>query len=136
MEKVSVNIAFDNQYPDFLTLRIKGDVRIGTLGPLEQNLENIYPVCKGKKVLFDLTGADFVSSSGWSLLLAACKRIVEKGGRFLLTGMNPEVRNAFEILEFQEFMENYPTPVDAFQESLKEELFLRGRSFPPQEPGF
>ncbi len=125
MKPVSVQIAYDNQYPDFITLRIEGEIRIGTLEPIEKNLENIYPVCKGKKVLFDLTGVTFVSSTGWSMFLTACKRIVEEGGRFLLTGMNTEVHDAFELLEFQEFMENYPTPAAALQEALEEDLLLR-----------
>lgn len=82
MKPVSVQIAYDNQYPDFITLRIEGEIRIGTLEPIEKNLENIYPVCKGKKVLFDLTGVTFVSSTGWSMFLTACKRIVEEGEDF------------------------------------------------------
>jgi anti-anti-sigma factor len=134
MKPVSVQIAYDNQCPDFITLRIEGEARLGTLEPIEKNLENIYPVCRGKKVLFDLTEVDFVSSNGWSLFLTVCNRIVEKGGRFLLAGMNMEVRNAFELLEFQEFMENYPTPAEAFQEALEEELLQR--KFPPQRIGF
>jgi anti-anti-sigma factor len=135
MKQVSVHIAYDNQFPDFITLRVEGEIRIGTLEPIEKSLENLYPVCQGKKVLFDLTEVNFVSSIGWSLFLAVSKRIIDKGGRFLLTGMNAEVQNAFELLDFQEFMENYPTPAEAFQEALEEELF-QGRRFPPQRIGF
>ncbi|GEM_PF-5584612 len=136
MEQVIVNIGYDNQYPDFIHLWVKGELRIGSSEPLEQDLEQIYPVCKGKKVLFDLTQVTFVSSTGWSLLLVACKRTVENGGRFLLTGMNTEVRNAFELLEFQEFMENYPSPAEAFQDALNEELFQNRGKFPPQRIGY
>lgn len=39
--------------------------------------------------------------------------------------MNTEVHDAFELLEFQEFMENYPTPAAALQEALEEDLLLR-----------
>ena len=136
MEPVAVKIAYDNEYPEFILLRVKGEVRIGSFDPLEKTLENIYPVCKNKKVLFDLTEVTYVSSTGWSLLLVACKRIVENRGRFLLTGMNTEVHNAFELLEFQEFMENYPSPAEAFQEALKEELFFTQKKVPPQRIGY
>jgi len=135
MEQVSVSIAYDNQYPDFIHLRLKGELRIGSAESLEQNLENIYPVCMGKKVLFDLTEVTFVSSTGWGIFLTACKQIVEKGGRFLLAGMNAETYHAFELLEFQEFMENYPSPADALKEALEEELLLKGK-FPPQRIGY
>jgi anti-anti-sigma factor len=130
MEKFSVDIVYNNQYPDFITLRVKGEVRIGTLEPIEKNLELIFPVCKEKKVLIDLTETSYVSSSGWSLFLTAYKNIQDRGGRFLLTGMNTEVSNAFELLEFQEFMENYPDPGTAFRESLKDELFLQAGKSP------
>jgi hypothetical protein len=39
-------------------------------------------------------------------------------------------------LEFQEFMENYPTPAAAFQEASEEELLLPRDKFPPQRIGY
>lgn len=136
MERFSSVIDYNTKFPDFITLRIKGEVRISTVEYLEKNLDSLYPVCKGKKILFDLTETGYVSSSGWSLFLSAYKHIKDGGGRFLVTGMNTEVQNAFELLEFQEFIENYPTPAEAFQEALKEELFLPREKLPPQRIGY
>ncbi len=133
MEKFSSLIDYNTQFPDFVTLRIKGEIRINVLEPIQKNLESIYPGCKGKKVLFDLSETAYVSSSGWSLILSAYQNIQDRGGRLLLTGMTTEVRNAFELLEFQEFMENYPTLADAYQEALKEELFLPQGKFPREK---
>jgi anti-anti-sigma factor len=136
MQKFSAVIDYNTQYPDFITLRVTGEVRIHTLEPIEKHLENLYPVCKGKKVLLDLTETGYVSSNGWSLFLIAHKRVQEAGGRFLLAGMNTDVQNAFELLEFQEFMENYPSPAEAFQAALKEELFLPREGVPRQKIGY
>ena len=136
MEKFSAIVDYNTQYPDFITLRVRGEVRIHTLEPIEKHLENLYPVCKAKKVLLDLTDTDYVSSNGWSLFLIAHKRIQDAGGRFLLAGMNSEVQNAFELLEFQEFMENYASPAEAFQAALKEELFLPREEVPRQRIGY
>ncbi|HTC21452.1 MAG TPA: STAS domain-containing protein [bacterium] len=128
MERFSADIVYHNQYPDFITFRIKGDVNIGTVEHIEKNLEPIFAVCQGKKVLFDLTETNYVNSSGWRLFLIAYKRVKELGGRFLLTGMNPDVYNTFELLEFQNFMDYYPDNAEAFRESVKEFAFaLPGR---------
>jgi anti-anti-sigma factor len=118
MQKFSSDIVYNNQYPEFITLRIRGEVNIGTLEHIEKNLESIFGTCGGKKILLDLTETNYVSSSGWSLFLIAYKRIHDLGGKFLLTGMNAEVYNAFELLEFH-FMEYYPDISTAFREGLK-----------------
>ncbi len=128
MQKFSADIVYNNQYPDFITLRIKGDVNISTLNQVEKSLDSIFTSCRGKRILFDLTETSYVSSSGWSLLLIAYKRIQDMGGRFLLTGMNTEIYYAFELLEFQNLMDHYPDTATAIRESLKETVL------PPPPP--
>ncbi len=120
MRKFSADIVYNNQYPDFITLRIKGDVNISTLNQVEKNLESIFTSCRGKRVLFDLTETSYVSSSGWSLFLIAYKRIHDLGGQFLLSGMNTEIYYAFELLEFQNIMDHYPDSATAIRESMKQ----------------
>lgn len=63
-----------------------------------------------------------MSSSGWSLFLIANKRVQDRGGQFLLAGMNKEVYYAFELLEFQKIMDYYPDTATAIREGRKEPL--------------
>ncbi len=86
-------------------------------------MEPIFAACRGKKVLFDLTETNYVNSSGWRVFLVAYKRIKDLGGKFLLTGMNEDVYNTFELLEFQSFMTYYPDNAEAFRESVKDFAF-------------
>ena len=128
MERFSAEIVYHNDYPDFITFRIKGDINIGTVEHIEKNMEPIFTACRGKKVLFDLTETNYVNSSGWRVFLVAYRRIRELGGKFLLTGMNEDVYNTFELLEFQNFMDHYPDNAAAFRESVKDFAFaLPGR---------
>jgi anti-anti-sigma factor len=119
MEKFSADIVFYNQHPDFIILRIKGQVRLGTLDQIEKNLGTIFTTCRGKKVLIDLTETTYVSSTGWSLFLLAYKRVHDLGGKFLLAGMSLDIYYAFELLEFQEIMDYYPDMETAFQGGVK-----------------
>lgn len=107
MLRFSADVVFHTQQPDFITLRLQGEVNISTLDQVEKALTPLLAKCRGKRIVFDLTGVSYVSSSGWSLFLSAYQQIRSQGGSFLLTGMNTEVTNTFEILEFS-FIDHYP----------------------------
>ncbi len=50
-----------------------------------------------RNVVVDLTGVDFIDSSGLGSLIALLKRISERGGDMKIAGLQKKVRMVFEI---------------------------------------
>jgi anti-anti-sigma factor len=50
-----------------------------------------------KKLLFDFSRTEYISSAGLRLLIATEKKMQESGGRCVLFSLQPNVRRVFEI---------------------------------------
>src|SRR5207249_2274054 len=103
MENISIEIAQPLLHPEVATLRIKGFLYANTLPHFEKTLRSVLDSQK-KKLIFDLTDTSYISSGGWSMLLVSHHRVKELGGDILLTGMKPEVHDAFELLEYDKVL--------------------------------
>jgi len=95
-----------------LTIRISRDdaggstVRVVPTGSLdsvtaptfERELAPTLDSPTAKVLVLDLTGLSFVSSAGIRVVLAARKRMAERGGTVLMANLQPPVAKAFEII--------------------------------------
>lgn len=63
--------------------------------------------------LLDLSAVDYVSSAGWGVLISSVRRARHLGGDLRLVGMQTEVREVFELLEFPSIMQSYRTIEEA-----------------------
>ena len=68
---------------------------IGT-GEIETKFEG-YCTGNGVRVVVDLSGVDFVASTGIRLLTLTAKSVARRGGRMVLIKPNPSVQNVLEI---------------------------------------
>lgn len=53
-----------------------------------------------KTIVIDCSALEFISSSGLRLFLALRKQTIAKGGKVVITGMTPEVKQVFSITGF------------------------------------
>lgn len=58
----------------------------------------------GMKVVFDCNALEYVSSSGLRVVLTAHKMLTAKGNKFVLRGLNPEVRSVFDLTGFSRIL--------------------------------
>lgn len=65
----------------------------------------VHPRC----VLFDLTKVSYISSSGWGQFAKAYETVRKWGGTAALYGMNQELQDIYDCLEFRAFITAYPT---------------------------
>jgi anti-anti-sigma factor len=65
------------------------------------------------KLVVDLKDVDYISSAGWGIFVSELKRIRQGKGDLVLVGMNPEVTEIFELLEFTTFLKTYPNVEEA-----------------------
>jgi len=57
-----------------------------------------------QRIVFDMSGLEYISSAGLRVVLTAAKRLKQVGGRMALCGMRPTVREVFSISGFLSFL--------------------------------
>lgn len=61
----------------------------------------------GKYLVGDLSGLDYISSAGLRILLMRAKQMAGRGGKMVLCGLKPEVRQVFDIAGFSKIIPIY-----------------------------
>ncbi len=65
------------------------------------------------KLVLDLSGVEFIDSSGIGALVVCLKRAVENGGGLKMAGMSADVHSMFEITRTDRLFEHFPTAEEA-----------------------
>jgi len=66
-----------------------------------------------KRVVFDCSGLEYISSAGLRVFLATAKQLQAAGGRCGFAALSAEVRNIFRLSNFLELLEIHSTVADA-----------------------
>jgi anti-sigma B factor antagonist len=85
-----------DETPDGPVLQVKGEVDVYTSPQLRDEL---YRLIDGgaTRVALDLSGMDFIDSSGLGVLVGALKRVREQAGDLELRGVQPATRKILDI---------------------------------------
>ena len=65
------------------------------------------------KVLLDFSALDYMSSAGLRVVLAGAKAAKAKGGRLVLCGMKPAIREVFDVSGFSKILQILPGRTEA-----------------------
>jgi len=87
-------------------LRVSGYVDTTTSPDLERRLQALLRE-KRYHVVVDLARVEYISSAGWGIFISEIREIREHGGDLKLAGMAPDVREAFDLLEFENILQSY-----------------------------
>lgn len=98
--------------PKCMVLAIKGRLDTTNYSILEKRLMELIDGGQNR-ILVDCRAMDYVSSSGLRILLMALKKISLVKGRFVLCGLQENIREIFEISGFTTIFEIYPDLVSA-----------------------
>ena len=79
-----------------------------------ENLKAIVEAGNGKLIV-DLSGLNFIDSSGLSVLISAFKLIRVKGDRMQLTGISKNVQSLLELTRLSEIFEMFATTEAAIE---------------------
>jgi anti-anti-sigma factor len=80
-------------------IQLGGRLDSNTSSTLESLLPTVFQQ-EGTLALMDCTALDYVSSAGLRVVLMAAKRARQIQGRLVLFGLNPKVREVFEVSGF------------------------------------
>src|SRR5512143_422932 len=87
-------------------LRVSGYVDTTTSPELERRMQALLRE-KRYHIVVDLARVEYISSAGWGIFISEIREIREKGGDLKLAGMIPDVREVFDLLEFENILQSY-----------------------------
>ncbi|MGH8016180.1 MAG: STAS domain-containing protein, partial [Candidatus Zixiibacteriota bacterium] len=114
MAKVSISLA-DNDKSEVSEVRVDGIVDTNTAGELEETIESLL-ARQRYRIILDLAGVEYISSAGWGAIISRIRDIRGNKGDILLSGMVANVREVFELLEFDNVLKNFKSLDDARSE--------------------
>ena len=98
---------------DIIVLKLRGLVDSGTSQFLEDKFKELV-AASSVKVVVDLQEVDYISSAGWGIFVGEIKGIRHLNGDIKLSSMRPDVREVFDLLEFNTLL----TPYNSKEEAL------------------
>jgi len=115
MEKLIISEERINQEDPMALLTLRGTIETTNASGLEDTLERIIND-RCYRIVVDLGAVTYISSAGWGIFISEIKRIRRNGGDIKLAAMIPEVREVFELLEFNSILSPFDQKADAIKE--------------------
>ena len=109
MDKLLIN---EEKVEDVIVLKLQGLVDSGTSQLMEGRLNDL--ISDGNvKIVVDLDLVDYISSAGWGIFVGEIKGVRQSNGDIKLASMRPDVREVFDLLEFNTLLTPYDSRGDA-----------------------
>lgn len=83
---------------DFWEVSLTGSLDTETAPELEEDLAQIFD-SDNNKLIFNMTGVDYVSSAGIRIIAMASRKMTEKSGAVAMTGLQPQIKKVFDIVK-------------------------------------
>ena len=96
---------------DVHIVAIAGNLDSSTSPEAQKALDAV--LAGARTVAIDFTELDYISSAGLRVLLGAAKQLRASGGTLRMFGLNPSVREVFEISGFSTILAVYPSQAEA-----------------------
>jgi anti-sigma B factor antagonist len=106
MDNISVNVTSHPKNKDISVLAVRGFIDTTTAPEFEKTFHDVLDN-KKYKLIVDLKDVNYISSAGWGIFISELKRIRKQKGDLILVGMNPEVSEVFELLEFNTILKSF-----------------------------
>jgi len=114
------------------TVRVDGIVDTITSKEVDRAIEELIRR-ERYRIVMDLAGVDYISSAGWGVFISHLKEARERSGDLRLAGMIPNVREIFELLEFDTILSSFPTASQAAQSFEQDTPVLEGGPRAPEQ---
>lgn len=106
LSQLNVTIREHNELEHTIDLAVFGEVDVYTAPQLR---EKLLPLCQGgSSIHLDLSGVDYIDSTGLGVLIGAYKAQKSTDGKLIISGMNSRLTRLFRITGLQEIMEFGP----------------------------
>ncbi len=110
----------EEKVEDIVLLKLNGLIDSGTAQFLEDKFNEL-TVSDNVKIVVDLQNVDYISSAGWGIFVGEIKGIRQRDGDIKLAGMRSDVREVFDLLEFNTLLTPYVSNDEAFSAFTEEQ---------------
>ena len=93
-------------------VQVRGEVDMRTAPGLRDRLLDAAQALSGE-LLIDLSGVDYIDSSGVGTMVYVKREVERAGGRVVLIGLSPRVRGVFEMTRLDTFFKIVPSVAEA-----------------------
>src|SRR5881394_282395 len=113
-EAPNFDLSEDELDDETVVLRVAGQIHATTAPEFSERLNDA--IATGKTgVILDLTGVEFIDSTGLSVLLNGLRRVTRVRGSMVLACANPTVLRLFEITKLDSTFEILPSCDEAIE---------------------
>ena len=106
MEGIQLQIFSAGAGDELSLLKVKGYVDATTAPDLNKSVTKLLQ--EGRyQIVVDLSSVNYISSAGWGVFVGEIRGIREHGGDLKIVHMTPDVREVFEMLEFNRILSSY-----------------------------
>ena len=87
------------QLEDKFLVVLEGELDTAAAAEVEKTLQPLYAT-KGKDVIIDCEGLDYIASSGLRILISILKGAKAGGSKVVLKNMNEDIKSVFKLTGF------------------------------------
>ncbi len=112
MDNIKISLSEGGHDREVSEIRVDGVIDTLTASELEQVFDSL--LRRGRyRIVVDLAGVDYISSAGWGIFISHIKDVRDNAGDVKLANMVPDVREIFELLEFDKVLQALNSVEDA-----------------------
>jgi anti-anti-sigma factor len=93
-------------------VRVSGNIDTFTHQALRDYLQQLPINPQLKRVVVDLSRTDYISSSGWSVLMSQSRSLRRLGGSLVLANMKDEIKGVYERMNVESLLPCADVPSD------------------------
>jgi anti-sigma B factor antagonist len=97
---LSLSLSTAGHNDDIHVIRVDGIVDTATSPELDSVIGSLVGQSR-YRIIIDLGGTEYISSAGWGIFISRLREIREGGGDLKLARMTTDVREVFDLLEFE-----------------------------------
>lgn len=98
---------------DYVQLDLLGQIDSHTSAQFETMLNDELAIQNHYRLILSFASVSYISSSGLKVLVSIWRKTREHGGDVLITGLQPRIREVFEMIGFDMMFRIYDSPADA-----------------------
>ncbi|MBO8168249.1 MAG: anti-sigma factor antagonist [Thermoanaerobacteraceae bacterium] len=95
-----------------------GELDMKVADSFRQRLDTLLDRYPESNLLLDLSGVNFIDSSGLGVILGRYKKLAKENRSIAISGVQPQVRKILELSGIMKIIEVYPSEEDALSQLL------------------
>lgn len=98
---------------EVLVVHLEGRLDVSVANEVEEGLAELIDKQDYRKVLLNMEGIEYMSSSGFRACISTLRKLNAKEGSLKMSNIRPAVKRIFDVIELTTLFDIYPTEDEA-----------------------